>query len=1207
MLVPGDLGFSCLALLSLFFPVIGLVIRHKWRVAVARKEEIKRLLILASEEAARAELETAAVSVLPQFQCAVCYCPTTTRCARCKAVRYCSGKCQIIHWRQGHKEECNPPSITHQIIDESISSSQKAVKQEKYAIYDNRLETEGQQCVKPIETFLSEPAFSKPNCSPEVSCEEDDHIKVEFLADGNVSDSTSKSSSTSFSGFSTSTDRAEPSDNVSVSTTSSELSDDVSVSESINSYDPEKSDGHKSDDSAMPETISSMNTHQTEPFSPEFTGLVDSVNSFTGSSKLNQIKSSCSDVETQSKSSSSGLSIKSCNERSVAQPSTASSGFWEGTLDLNRTRNHAQDDSAQSYASGADSNISDSESVLRFSFNLSGSTIPPLHAEVSESKSTVLDDAHPSTLGIKKPIEGVASSEKISTKALKFRNSPSLAFESSNLVDSGPSNDSHKLKSREVKPFSSSVSNAHPSCSTGRDSISIDAPKARSSSSLSSERSNHVVNGKSGASHQLKSREVESLSSGASDPHLSSSTEGHSVASMRSGKSTVDSDLHLSSSTRGHPVPNVKSGKVDGVHTVAASSSQIANHSPIVSNGLKTSVRKVVDQFRPSKLSKSLPLGVGSEIAGRCSDKGLFSYEVFVKLYIWNKVELRPCGLMNCGNSCYANAVLQCLAFTPPLTSYFLQGLHSKSCLKKEWCFTCEFESLILKAKEGNSPLSPLGILSQIRNIGSHLGNGKEEDAHEFLRYAIDAMQSVCLKEAGVNASGSLEEETSLIGLTFGGYLRSKIKCMKCHGKSERHERMMDLTVEIEGDIGTLEEALHKFTGTEILDGENKYQCSRCKSYEKAKKKLTVSEAPNILTIALKRFQSGKFGKLNKSIRFPEILDLAPFMSGTSDKSPIYRLYAVVVHLDIMNAAFSGHYVCYVKNIQNKWFKIDDSTVKPVELERVLTKGAYMLLYARCSPRAPRLIRNAVIPRNRKLEAASSRNIVKNTTFKLRHDSIDSTAGQSMIHSKPTAYHSRSPVDCPASFESFYSEETRFPWKQRIVEADSSSDNSSLFTEEGSCSTESNRDSTSTEDLSDYIFGDSGRGWSSPWTNSSDSDTSSSSSSLRSSPLAELNRYSSCSTETSRSQTDKAKLVMEGDGFWARPPNGSSKLVDMEGKGDIPFLLSDIAKPCRKLVSNSSSDSYCKETDKEKVGRVNPLDSMKLGVPSRRSTRERTD
>lgn len=50
---------------------------------------------------------------------------------------------------------------------------------------------------------------------------------------------------------------------------------------------------------------------------------------------------------------------------------------------------------------------------------------------------------------------------------------------------------------------------------------------------------------------------------------------------------------------------------------------------------------------------------------------------------------------------------------------------------------------------------------------------------------------------------------------------------MRCHGKSERFERIMDLTVEIDGDIGTLEEALTQFTAEEILDGENKYNCSR--------------------------------------------------------------------------------------------------------------------------------------------------------------------------------------------------------------------------------------------------------------------------------------------------------------------------------------------------------------------------------------------
>ena len=50
---------------------------------------------------------------------------------------------------------------------------------------------------------------------------------------------------------------------------------------------------------------------------------------------------------------------------------------------------------------------------------------------------------------------------------------------------------------------------------------------------------------------------------------------------------------------------------------------------------------------------------------------------------------------------------------------------------------------------------------------------------------------------------------------------------MRCGGKSEHQERMMDLTVEIEGEITTLVEALRRFTSTETLDGENKYHCVR--------------------------------------------------------------------------------------------------------------------------------------------------------------------------------------------------------------------------------------------------------------------------------------------------------------------------------------------------------------------------------------------
>ena len=96
MHVEGDLGFSSLVVLvfcAVVIPVCWFVIRCKWLGAVAKKEEIKRLMILAAEEAARAECEATVsygtVQVLKNnHQCAVCFCQTTTRCARCKAVRY---------------------------------------------------------------------------------------------------------------------------------------------------------------------------------------------------------------------------------------------------------------------------------------------------------------------------------------------------------------------------------------------------------------------------------------------------------------------------------------------------------------------------------------------------------------------------------------------------------------------------------------------------------------------------------------------------------------------------------------------------------------------------------------------------------------------------------------------------------------------------------------------------------------------------------------------------------------------------------------------------------------------------------------------------------------------------------------------------------------------------------------------------------------
>ncbi|CAB4314256.1 unnamed protein product [Prunus armeniaca] len=788
MLVPGILGFQGLLLLLVL--ACFLVIRHKWKNAVVNKEEIMRLVAMASEETAVAEFQATspyAPVVQPvslPYHCAVCYASTTMRCSKCKAVRYCSGKCQIIHWRQGHKDECQPS------ID--------AVR------FQDRSDFHGES----------------------------------------ISHHDGKGSQANLTTFSTASWVARE----------KLLSDGVA-----------------------PDQLENMS-------SP------------SGCAKLANIQEDISHANKLSKMKSSHI----------------------------------------------DKEVESTPKIPKAKKNISG-------------------DAQPENIGSEKLTRRLISSEKKLTDACKSKSSSS--------------NDTED-ESKEEESLSHSVSIDRPSSATGE---------------------------------------------------------------------------HMYSSSRYE--------KIEAYHALPANEKvgSIPNLPQNARNGLKTSVRKVVQQFKSSKQLKSDLSGRGEEIVGKY--KVIFPYELFVKLYSYDNVDLCPFGLMNCGNSCYANAVLQCLAFTRPLASYLLQGLHSRACQKHDWCFICEFEILLMKAREGKSLLSPIRILSKIHKIGSHLGHGREEDAHEFLRYAVDTMQSVCLKEAG--AVGPLAEETTLVGMTFGGYLRSKITCMKCLGKSERFEQMMDLTVEIDGEIGTLEEALAQFTATETLDGKNRYHCSRCKSYEKAKKKLTVMEAPNILTIVLKRFQSRNFEKLNKSVRFPEVLNMSPYMGGTSDRSVLYSLYAVVVHLDIMNAAYSGHYVCYVKNNQGEWFKIDDSSVEPVDLKRVLSQGAYMLLYARRTPRPPAFLGSSAVSNGEKLKRRNLEAVPSShTKSKSRSNSV-----------VPSLISNQSRNQDP--------DDWRFHPTHRYPALDSSSESSSIFSssDASSCSTASTKDSSSNEDFSDYIFGETGPDW----------------------------------------------------------------------------------------------------------------------------------
>ncbi|KAG9448025.1 hypothetical protein H6P81_014153 [Aristolochia fimbriata] len=491
------------------------------------------------------------------------------------------------------------------------------------------------------------------------------------------------------------------------------------------------------------------------------------------------------------------------------------------------------------------------------------------------------------------------------------------------------------------------------------------------------------------------------------------------------------------------------------------------NNQPQETNDISNSKTKVVG---PKKLPKFPKRDSSVAVSDRLSrNKMLFPYDEFVKYFQCEVWDLLPRGLLNCGNSCYANAVLQCLTSTKPLLIYLLRRSHSRACRQRDWCLMCELENHVAMMREGGGPLSPSPILSRMRNIGCRMGAGNQEDAHEFLRLLIASMQSICLE--GLGSEKEIDprlQESTFIQHTFGGRLRSKVKCLRCHHESERYENIMDLTLEILGWVESLEDALTQFTAPEDLDGENMYRCGRCATYVKAQKQLSIHEAPNILTIVLKRFQTGKYGKINKCITFPDMLDMIPFMTGNGDSPPLYMLYGVVVHLDTLNASFSGHYVSYVKDMQGTWFKIDDTQVEPVPMSQVMSEGAYILFYSRSYPRPQGVCCNgSTAP----VQASAS---VKHATPKSHKSSRqgDSSKGVSLMEHSPEspAFIGRR-IPRPDSHSNAGGSYADPPGTDY---SDATSSDWSLFTssDESSFTTESTRDSFSTVDYSDTLNGD---------------------------------------------------------------------------------------------------------------------------------------
>ncbi|RMB94363.1 hypothetical protein DUI87_29173 [Hirundo rustica rustica] len=244
-------------------------------------------------------------------------------------------------------------------------------------------------------------------------------------------------------------------------------------------------------------------------------------------------------------------------------------------------------------------------------------------------------------------------------------------------------------------------------------------------------------------------------------------------------------------------------------------------------------------------------------------------------------------GLRNLENTCYMNAVLQCLCSLTPLVQYFLSGrwntaLHEEIG-ESATAFGCLVSDMWLG---GFDYVSPEAFHSIFGKRYPAFSRRTQHDAQEFLICVLDDLHEAFKED-----------------------------CLEC------------------------------FFQPDMLTRNNQIHCYWCGGNQDATVKASITKAPQIIIFHLKRFawQDKHRRKLSTTVCYPfRDLDLSPYIS-TSSCNTEYSLCAVVNHAGDLDY---GHYTAFCKHSVTKhWYSFDDAQVTKIPDSAVQADTAYLLFY----------------------------------------------------------------------------------------------------------------------------------------------------------------------------------------------------------------------------------------------------------------------
>ncbi|XP_048656957.1 ubiquitin carboxyl-terminal hydrolase 12 [Marmota marmota marmota] len=272
-------------------------------------------------------------------------------------------------------------------------------------------------------------------------------------------------------------------------------------------------------------------------------------------------------------------------------------------------------------------------------------------------------------------------------------------------------------------------------------------------------------------------------------------------------------------------------------------------------------------------------------------------------------------GLVNFGNTCYCNSVLQALYFCRPFREKVLA--YKSQPRKKENLLTClaDLFHSIATQKKKVGVIPPKKFITRLRKE-----NGNSSTSVRYCLYNRKAKCSIPFCQLG----------------TWDFLIFEEIKdnCLFLQ-ISSKDEDFLDLSVDVEQNT-SITHCLRGFSNTETLCSEYKYYCEECRSKQEAHKRMKVKKLPMILALHLKRFkymdQLHRYTKLSYRVVFPLELRLFNTSGDATNPDRMYDLVAVVVHCG--SGPNRGHYIAIVKS-HDFWLLFDDDIVEKIDAQAI--------------------------------------------------------------------------------------------------------------------------------------------------------------------------------------------------------------------------------------------------------------------------------